>query len=175
MIQWQWNGGLNEQWELLGAGDAPAVTYNVYNVVGPNASPYSVGELDDPNSSASNGTGIELNQPNGGFDQQWMFVPLADGNDLIVNVASGLVLGDPGYSNNDGTQVIQWQLNNGLNEQWQVENLGNGNVEIVNAYSNLALTADPGPFTSDGTPVVQQQWDGGVDQQWQLISPNPAY
>ena len=41
--------------------------------------------LYDPNSSTSNGTGIDQWQSNGGANQQWTFVPLADGNDLIVN------------------------------------------------------------------------------------------
>jgi hypothetical protein len=42
---------------------------------------------------------------------------MASGNYVIVNGASGLVLGDPGYSQSDGTPIIQWQLNDGLNEQ----------------------------------------------------------
>jgi hypothetical protein len=44
-------------------------------------------------------------------------VSMASGNYVIVNGASGLVLGDPGYSQSDGTPIIQWQLNDGLNEQ----------------------------------------------------------
>ena len=65
---------------------------------------------------------------NGGANQKWTFVPLADGNDLIVNQASGLVLGDPGYSTSNGTGIIQWQLNAGMNEQWQLDQLGNGTM-----------------------------------------------
>jgi hypothetical protein len=105
----------------------------------------------------------------------WWFVAVANGNDLIVNESSGLVLGDPGYSQTDGTPIIQWQLNDGLNEQWQIDPQGDGTyVAIVNAYSNLVLT-DPGGSTSNGTPVVQSQWYGGSNQQWHLVAPNPGY
>jgi hypothetical protein len=93
------------------------VTYYVANAVTPPGYSGSA-VLDDTNSSTSNGTGIDLWQFNGGANQEWTFIPLADGNDLIVNVASGLALGDPGYSTSEGTQVIQWQWNGGLNEQW---------------------------------------------------------
>ena len=31
LIQWQWNGGLNQQWTLLAAGNGPAVTNYVDN------------------------------------------------------------------------------------------------------------------------------------------------
>ena len=146
-------------------GDGPAVTYYVQSGVEelPNTSPYGAYTLDDPNSSTSNGTGIELWRSDGGANQRWTFVPLADGDDLIVNEASGLVLGDPGFSSSNGTGIIQWQLNDGLNEQWEIDPQGNGNVAIVNAYSNLAL-GDPGYSTSDGTQVIQWQSNGGLNR-----------
>ena len=120
----------NQQWTLIAASTNQAVTYTVKN-----ASSNQV--LDDPNSSASNNTKIVQWQPNGGANQSWTFIPLADGNDLIVNQASGLVLGDPGFSQNRGTGIVQWQLNAGMNEQWQVNQQGNGTYEIANAYSHL--------------------------------------
>ena len=88
--QWQVYGAANQQWILLAAGNGPVVTNYVVN-----ASSGKV--LDDPESSTSNGALIQQYQLNwGGANQQWVFVPLADGNDLIVNASSGKVLDDPG-------------------------------------------------------------------------------
>ncbi len=79
--------------------------------------------LDDPDFSTSNGAVIQQYQPNGGANQRWVFVPLADGNDLIVNAYSGDALDDPDFSTNNGTKIIQYQLNGGLNQQWTIDAL----------------------------------------------------
>ncbi len=160
--QWPLNGSgtPNQEWTLIAASTNQAVTYTVKN-----ASSNQV--LDDPNSSASNNTKIVQWQPNGGANQSWTFIPLADGNDLIVNQASGLVLGDPGFSQNRGTGIVQWQLNAGMNEQWQVNQQGNGTYEIANAYSHLALE-DPNSSTSEGTQMDQWTWNGTTNQEWYL-------
>ena len=81
---------------------------------------YSGKVLDDPNFSTSNGTLIQQFQFNGGANQQWKVVALADGNDLIVNASSSDVLDDPNFSTSNGTQIIQFQLNGGLNQQWKL-------------------------------------------------------
>ena len=161
--QWTLNGSgtANQEWTLIAASTNGPATYRVEN-----ASSHLV--LDDPNSSASNGTGIVQWQSNGGANQNWTFVPLANGNDLIVNQASGLVLGDPGFSQNRGTGIIQWQLNAGMNEQWQVNQQGNGTYEIVNAYSGLVLE-DPGSSTAEGIQMDQWNWNGTANQEWYLI------
>ena len=101
----------------------------------------------------------------GVVNELWLFVPLADGNDLIVNEASGLVLGDPGYSYSNGTPIIQWQLNGGLNEQWQINQLGNSNYHIVNAYSDMAIgdlgsRTIPGPRSSSGASTAARTSSG---------------
>ena len=63
-------------------------------------------------------------------NQQWNLVPLADGNDLIVNAYSGKVLDDPAFSTSNGTLIDQYQLNGGLNQQWMIVTLSNGYAEI---------------------------------------------
>ena len=116
----------------MAANTAPTLNEYVVNA-------YSGDVLDDPNSSTSNGTTMDQWPINYATNQQWTFVPLADGNYEIVNEASGKVLGDPGYSTSNGTRIVQWQLNDGMNEQWKLDPLANGKYAIVNAYSNLAL------------------------------------
>jgi alpha-galactosidase len=165
VIEDQYKGGLNQQWVLVAAqaGSGRAATYTVQN-----SSSNQV--LDDPNSSTSDGTKIIQYQPNGGANQKWTFVPLADGNVLIVNQASGLVLGDPGFSTSKGTGIIQWQPTGGMNEEWTIDHLANGSVVIVNAYSHLVLE-DPVSSTSEGIQMDQWPWNGTANQEWKL---NPA-
>ena len=139
------------------------MTYFVHNA-------YSGDVLEDPESSTANGEVMEQNSlVPGGVNELWLFVPLADGNDLIVNQASGLVLGDPGYSYSNGTPIIQWQLNDGLNEQWQINQLGNGNYQIVNAYSDMAI-GDPGFSNNTGSSIIQWNVNSGLNEQWQLVT-----
>ena len=114
----------------MAAGSAPAVTYYVDNA-------YSGKVLDDPGFSTANGTVIQQYQLNGGTNQRWVFVPLADGNDLIVNAYSGKVLDDPAFSTSNGTPIIQYQKNNGLNQQWTL--LAAGNAPAVTYYVDLSL------------------------------------
>ena len=51
----------------------------------------------------ASGTIVQQFELNGGSNQQWMLVPLDDGADVVVNMASGLVLDDPNGSTASGT------------------------------------------------------------------------
>src|SRR5262249_24375860 len=87
LVHYPSNGGANQEWSLYGAGDAAAVTDYVFN-------DYSFKVLDDPGGSTYNGSNIIQYQFNGGANQQWTFVQIDNGNYVIVNAASGLVLDD---------------------------------------------------------------------------------
>ena len=167
IIQWQWNGGLNEQWEIQTTG---TLTWIV------NASSGLV--LGDPWSSTSNWTQMNQSVDKDGLNEQWTL--LAAGNApaptyYVGNVATSLVLGDPGFSTSNGTQIILWQYTGGLNEQSTYVQLSNGKYLIVNASSGLVLdpTTDPTP----GIAVEQYQLNGGLNQQWVLswISSDETY
>ena len=75
------------------------------------------------------------------------FVPLANGNYLIVNEASGMVLSDPSLSGGTGTAIVQTQLNGGLNQQWQISSSRGPTAATrsVNASSGLVLD-DPNAY-----------------------------
>ncbi len=118
-------------------------------------SAFSGKALDDPASFTNNGTPAIQTYYSGGASHQWLFIPLSNGNDLIVSASSGLVLNDPNFSKGDGTDVDQWQLNGRQNQQWQLDAFGNGNDAIVNAYSGLVLD-DPNFSTGNGT--LMDQW-----------------
>jgi hypothetical protein len=164
LIQYPSNRGANQEWMLLSAGDAPAATYYVEN--GANLGRQV---LDDPGSSTSNGTRIEQYQINDGANQQWTCVQIVNGDYVIVNAASGLVLQDSGVSIGNENIIDQWQLGNDddLNQQWQIDPQGNGLVAIVNASNGLVLD-DPGSSSNSGTSIIDYQWNGGSNQQWFL-------
>ncbi len=153
---------------MLLAGNAPVVTDYIVNE--------SSGKvLDDPNTSTTSGTTIiQYHLGDQGGNQQWVFFPLADGNDLIVNPSTGNVLDDPDFSTSNGTAIISYQINGGLNQQWKVVGLANGNDEVINAYSGKVLD-DPASSINDGTWITQHGWIGGLNQEWS-ISPlaNPV-
>jgi hypothetical protein len=124
--------------------------------------------LDDPGSSTDAGTLIQQYQLNGGLNQQWQPVHLADGNFEIVNASSGLVLDDPGGSTDNGTQIQQFPANGGLNQEWQFIPLSNGYFEILNAWSGKVLDI-PNGSTDNGTVVQQFTANGGLNQSWVLL------
>ena len=119
-------GRVSEQWALLAAGNAPAVTNYIVNAASGLA-------LDNPGFSTSNGTQISSTTSTVGSNQQWIFVSLADGNDLIVNADSGKVLEVPDFSTINRTLIEQDQLNGRLNQQWTLVSLPDGNDEVFNA------------------------------------------
>jgi Calpain family cysteine protease/Ricin-type beta-trefoil lectin domain-like len=129
--------------------------------------------LDDPAFSTSNGAIIQQYQPNGGANQRWNLVALADGNYEVFNAYSGKVLDDPAFSTSNGTLIQQYQLNGGLNQQWKFVALADGNYEVFNAYSGKVLD-DPAFSTSNGTQIQQYQLNGGANQQWMLVAAGNA-
>src|SRR5262249_38574059 len=87
--------------EALEARQVPSGHYIV------NASSGKV--LDDPNFSTSNNAVIEQFQLNGGANQRWNLVRLANGNVEVFNAFSGKVLDDPNFSTKNGTSIVQFQ------------------------------------------------------------------
>ena len=90
-------------------------------------------------------------------------IPLADGNDLIVdaNAGGGGVLG--GFDN-----VVSegGRLTGGLYQQWYIAPQGNGYVGIVNASSYLVMDqTGPGAISLD-------EWYQGLSQEW-AFEPQP--
>ena len=112
IIQYQFNGGTNQQWNLVMLPDG---NYQIVNA-------FSGKVLDNPAFFPfSNGNPIEQEPLNGGATQQWILVAAANApvvNNFVENVFSGKVLDDPDFSTSNGTLIIQFQLNGGLNQQW---------------------------------------------------------
>jgi Ricin-type beta-trefoil lectin domain-like len=181
ITQWDWNGAPREQWMIYPQANGTVEIQNLYT-----------GKfLDNPNFSTSNLTPMIAYPWNGGANQQWnmvaagsgpvepsslqnassgsvlvnslLSIPLADGNDLIVDSVTGQVL------DGVGNDVAEGSLTGALYQQWYIAPQGNGYVGIVNASSYMVMDQ-----TAAGT-LVLDAWYDGASQQWQLYDTNPAY
>ena len=145
--QFQFTGTLNQQWVLLPAGDAVSLAQGA--IV-----------------NAQNFTSIHDINATGGPIGQWNIIPLADGFNLIVNVASGFALADPNSSTIPGTATDTERLYGGLNQEWQLLAQTAG-FAIFNASSHLVLDEPP---NLDGPPTVQlDNFYGGMNQVWSFV------
>jgi hypothetical protein len=170
LIQYPSNGGSNQEWILLAAGDSTASTNYIQNAASGLA-------LDDPGSSTSSGTSVDVWQFNGGANQAWTFVQMLNGNVVIVNDASGLVLEETGSSYNGANLIDQGQLNGdsqgtldgagALNQQWRFDGAPvlAGIYTMVNASSGQVLD-DDGAEYGNGTLVIDYPALGNGNQDW---------
>lgn len=110
VIQWNGNGGANQQWSLV------PVSGGYYNIVNRNSGLL----LDVTGSSTSPGASVIQWSSNGGANQQWSLVSIGNGYYNIVNRNSGLLLDVNGASTSPGANVIQWNNNGGANQQWNL-------------------------------------------------------
>jgi hypothetical protein len=110
IIQWQYNGGNNQQWQLVHH------TEGFYRIVNRNSGK----TLDVNGGSLSSGANVIQWPWNSGRNQQWEIVPLSGGYYRLVNRNSGHVMDVNGASTTNGANVIQWPWNNGNNQQWQI-------------------------------------------------------
>ncbi|WP_336772896.1 RICIN domain-containing protein [Paenibacillus sp. MMO-58] len=107
VIQYTDNGGNNQRWKLVSAGNG---YYKIQNV--------NSGLLLDVNQgSTTGGTALIQYQDNNGNNQQWLPVD-AGGSVILVNRNSGMTADVNQASTASGASVIQWSDNNGTNQQW---------------------------------------------------------
>jgi hypothetical protein len=155
--QYQWNGGANQQWNLIPLSNGKSEILNVA----------SGKVLDDPGFSRRDGTHIQQYQWNGGANQQWNLVRLPDGKYEIANAFSGKVLDIPGSSNDNHAPVNQFGWNGGANQRWLLEEVGVADP-ILSKWNYLrAHGFDPGPSTS---PIFGPLSDGGYGQHFSNAS-----
>ena len=109
---------------------------------------------DDDNNSGSAGTQMIEWPANGGYNQNWVFVPSTGANagyDEIQNRQSGLCLDVSGASTVQDAPVIQWTCTGNANQQWQVHSIGTNAIALQNENSGDYLGVAGGD--SDGNPV----------------------
>jgi hypothetical protein len=116
---------------------------------------------DDANNSGSAGTQMIQWPANGGYNQNWVFVPSTGANagyDEIQNRQSGLCLDVSGASTAQDAPVIQWTCSGNTNQQWQVKSIGTDAVVLINKNSGGYLAVSGGDndgSTPQGAGLVQ--------------------
>ncbi len=111
--------------------------------------------IDDPNSTTTNGTQMQIWDCSGQSNQRWT---VTAGKQLTV---LGKCLDASGQGTTNGTAVIIWDCNGQTNQQWNV----NSNGTITGVQSGLCLDAN-GAVTANGTKIIIWACNGGSNQQW---------
>lgn len=108
VIQWPYQGGKNQQWELKKTNSG---TYNIMNV---NSGKYLA--LDK--SSTSDGAAVIQQSADASKNQEWKITDLGNDSFLIASANSNKALDVTSSSTEDGAKVIQWKYGGGKNQQW---------------------------------------------------------
>ncbi|WMX48763.1 RICIN domain-containing protein [Streptomyces roseicoloratus] len=122
--------------------------------------------LDDPDSSAANGTQLVTWTPNGGANQKWTLTRQSDGSYEMRNGASGKCADIEGGSTAAGARVIQWTCHGGPNQRWRIVRLPSGDSTVASVGSGLLLTT---ASTANGARVTQQPDTGAALQHWTIV------
>ena len=117
--------------------------------------------LDDPNSTTTLGTQMQIWDCNGGANQAWTHT---SSNQLTLTVGgTSLCLDASGQGTSPGTKVETWTCNGQANQQWTL----NSNGTITGVQSGLCLDVT-GASTADGATVQLWTCNGQSNQQWTL-------
>jgi hypothetical protein len=112
--------------------------------------------IDDPNSSTTNGTQMQLFDCNGNANQRWTYTASKQ-----FTLFGNKCLDASGRGTTNGTPVIIWDCNGQTNQQWNI----NSNGTITGVQSGLCLDAT-GAVTANGTKIIIWSCNGGANQQW---------
>jgi len=148
---------------------------------------YTFGKANFPSGSDTPSSGIATGSINGVGNNFTITVPaystvavlipqssnsgnlIANGNYVLSNYQTGLILDDTQASKTAGNFMCMWPANSGSNQVWTVTNLGNNYIYLSNAYSGLALDVYQGS-TSPGAKIDQWYWSNFSNQIWKVVS-----
>jgi hypothetical protein len=136
------------------AGPVAANAQSLQGVaISPNNSAFTL-VLDVSGGSTRAGANVIQYYGNGGSNQRWNFVQLADGNEQIVSQKSGMCLTTSGVA---GQQLYQWYCNGDPRQEWSgsiasVFDSGDGGY-LQNPYSNLVVDINQGSWSA-GAAVI---------------------
>jgi hypothetical protein len=117
--------------------------------------------LDDPNSSTTGGTQLQIWDCNGQANQTWTHT--SSGALTVTVGGSTFCLDANGGGTTAGTKAIIWTCNGQSNQQWNL----NSNGTVTGVQSGLCLDVT-GASTADGALVELWTCNGGSNQQWTL-------
>jgi hypothetical protein len=108
VVQWAWNGGANQKWQVQDAGGG------YVRIVNSNSGKC----LDVYQWSTANGGNVVQWTCGTGNNQQWQVQDAGGGFVRFVNRHSGKCLDVNAYSMENGGNVQQWTCGSGTNQQW---------------------------------------------------------
>jgi len=107
-IQWSWNGGGSQKWDLAYLGNGQ---YKLTGVA-------SGKLLEITGASSNNGAASQIWPSNNNNCQKWIVKPAGDGFLKLLNVNSGKSLDVQNNSTADGAAILQYTDIAGNNQQW---------------------------------------------------------
>lgn len=110
VIQWDFNGGDNQQWSFTGTDEG------YFNITNKNSNK----ALDVNGASHDAGTEIIQWDYADETNQQWLIKTIGFGYYTIINRNSNQSLDVNGGATYNGGDIIQWYYNNGYNQQWYI-------------------------------------------------------
>jgi len=151
--------------DTTGAVGTTSFSWSVSGGTGGSTGPlHAVGAgkcLDDPNSTTTLATQMQIYDCNGGAGQTWTHTSTGA---LSVTVGGQtLCLDANGKGTTNGTKAIIYSCNGQTNQQWNI----NSNGTITGVQSGLCLDVT-GAGTANGTLVELWACNGGSNQQWTL-------
>jgi hypothetical protein len=166
-IQYAWNDGSNQKWQINDCGGGYHRLVNV-NTLGK--------ALEIANSSKTVGTDATLNDFSYGANQLWQFTAVnanlvSSKSYKIVNHSSGKVL-DAG-SGGEATPIVQTTSSNASSQVWILKDLNNSYYSITNAITGKAL--DNLDSTSNLAQIKQRTPSTSIGQQWQILDLGNGY
>ncbi|MGH7238311.1 MAG: RICIN domain-containing protein, partial [Candidatus Saccharimonadales bacterium] len=109
IIQWQQNGGNNQQWTITANGSNYKITNRNSGLA-----------LDINGASKASGAGIIQWPWNGGNNQQWSLTSVSPGVYKVTNFNSGYLVDVMSASKANGAIIIQSPPDGGTNQQWTI-------------------------------------------------------
>jgi hypothetical protein len=109
--------------------------------------------LDVSGASTADGGKIIQYTSSSAANQQWRFLPNADGSFRLAARHSGKVLDSPGGSA-QGTQLVQWQDTGGDDQRWKLVDAGGAYYRLVNVGNGWCADVADGS-TADNARVIQ--------------------
>ncbi|MEU7062755.1 RICIN domain-containing protein [Streptomyces sp. NPDC046161] len=154
VVQWGRDGGANQQWRFIDAGEG---YYRLQNR-------HSGKVLDDYNWSKTAGSGIVQWSDLNGTNQQFKVVKSPDGYVRLINRFSGMAVEVHNASKADGGDVVQYRDWGGTHQQWQLVPAGSvssggtptataGSVPTSRAPSGTHPSSASSPTPGGGSPT----------------------
>ncbi|KUM91604.1 lectin [Streptomyces cellostaticus] len=131
LVQWSRNGGTNQQWKFIDAGNG---NYRLQNR-------NSGKVLDDYKWSKTAGSKLVQWRDLNGANQQFHMEKSSDGYVRLINRFSGMAVEVQGGSKSDGGRIVQNRDRGGVNQQWKLVPAG-----------SASGTGNPGNSGSTPTP-----------------------